>query len=188
MMFEAGGGGAIEVVGVIGVVFALYLVRAWGIAPFATLMALGAGVNIAGVVALRAISDLAIAGLLYAVITRWQARQTGREIGRVGRWFARVRDGVSSGNVLVNFIAANYFLNTYLVFATIPTLPRARRSALIGALIGDLGSFFIDLAAILGLSALLGGSRTTLSIGVTLATIGVAGVNRLVQRRMRPAT
>jgi hypothetical protein len=184
MMIEPGGDGAVGLVGVVGVVFALYLVRAYGIAPFATLLALGAGVNIAGVLALRAISDLAIAGLLYAAITRWQARHAGRELGRLGQWFARARDGVSRGNVLVNFVAANYFLNTYLVFATIPTLPHARRQALAGALLGDLGAFAIDLAAILGLGAIVGGSRTTLSIAVTLATLGLAGVQRLVQRRL----
>jgi hypothetical protein len=186
-MFEPGGGGSVGLVEVVGLVFALYLVRAYGIARIATLPALGAGVNIVGVVALRAISDLALAGLLYAAITRWQARHAGRELGRLGRWFARVRDGVSRGNVLVNFIAANYFLNTYLVFATIPTLPRGRRKALVGALIGDLRAFAIDLAAILGLGAILGGSRTTLSIAVTLATLGLAGVNRLMQRRLRSA-
>ena len=37
-----------------GALFALYLVRAYGIAPFATLLALGAGVNLPGVIALRA--------------------------------------------------------------------------------------------------------------------------------------
>jgi hypothetical protein len=172
---------------VVGIVFALYLVRAYGIAPFATLMALGAGVNLPGVLALRAISDLAIAGILFLIIRRWQATHPESEPGRLGRAFARVRDGVANGNVLVNFIAANYFLNTYLVFATIPTLPRARRRALAGAVIGDLGSFVIDLAAILGLSALLGGSRTTLSIAVTLATLALAGLNHLIRRRARPA-
>lgn len=181
---HVGTGDAIGVAGTIGVVFLLYLVRAHGVAPFATLMAFDAGMNLAGVVVLRAISDVAIAGLLYLGICGWQRAFGGRPLGRVGRWLAGVRDQVGSGNVFVNFIAANYFLNTYLVFGTVATLPQARRRAFAGALIGDLGSFIIDLAAIIGLGAILGGSRTTLTVALTGVTIALALANRLVQRRV----
>jgi hypothetical protein len=177
-------GGVIQFAGAIGVVFLLYLVRAHGVAPFATLLAFDAGMNLAGVVALRAVSDVAIAGLLYLGIVQWRRIFGDRPAGRVGRWFAGVRERVGRGNVFVNFIAANYFLNTYVVFGTVATLPRDRRRAFAGALIGDLASFIIDLAAILGLSALLGGSRTTLTIAITGVTIALALANRLVQRRV----
>jgi hypothetical protein len=186
-MMEVSAGAALEFAGAIGIVFLLYLVRAHGVAPFATLMAFDAGMNLAGVVVLRAVSDVAIAGLLYLGITQWQRIFGSRPAGRVGRWFAGVRERVGRGNVFVNFIAANYFLNTYVVFGAVATLPQSRRRAFAGALVGDLASFIIDLAAILGLGALLGGSRTTLTIAITSVTLGLALANRLVQRRFAAA-
>ena len=176
---------AAEVVGVVGIVFLLYLVRAYGIAPFATLLAFDAGLNLAGVLLLRAVSDLAIAWLLYLGIVCWQRARADRPAGRVARWLARVREQIGHGNVFVNFVAANYFLNTYVVFGTVVALPQARRRAFAGALLGDLASFVIDLAAILGLSALLGGSRTTLSLAITAVTIGLAAANHLLRRRIQ---
>ncbi|MFN8540452.1 MAG: hypothetical protein U0232_23615 [Thermomicrobiales bacterium] len=107
-------------------------------------------------------------------IVQWQRIFGGRPAGRVGRWLVGVREQVGQGNVFVNFIAANYFLNTYVVFGTVATLPQARRRAFAGALIGDLASFIIDLAAILGLSALIGGSRATLTLAITGATLAFA--------------
>jgi hypothetical protein len=187
-MMQVGAGGVIQFAGAIGVVFLLYLVRAHGVAPFATLMAFDAGMNLAGVVVLRAISDVAIAGLLYLGIGQWQRLFGSRPAGRVSRWFAGVREQVARGNVFANFIAANYFLNTYVVFGAVATLPESRRRAFAGALIGDLASFIIDLAAILGLSALLGGSRTTVTIAITGVTLALALTNRLVQRRFSTAT
>ncbi len=48
------GTGTLETTGtVVGVVFALFLVRAWGVAPFATLLALGHGLNAPSLLALR---------------------------------------------------------------------------------------------------------------------------------------
>ena len=176
---------AAEVVGVVGIVFLLYLVRAYGIAPFATLLAFDAGLNLAGVLLLRAVSDLALAWLLYLGIACWQRARDDRPVGRAGRWLAGVREQIGHGNVFVNFVAANYFLNTYVVFGTVATLPQARRRAFAGALVGDLASFVIDLAAILGLSALLGGSRTTLSLAITAVTIGLAAANHLLHRRIQ---
>jgi hypothetical protein len=173
----------LQFAGAIGVVFLLYLVRAHGVAPFATLLAFDAGMNLPGVVVLRAISDLAIAGLLYLGIIQWQRRFGQRPTGRVRRWLAGVREQVGRGNVFVNFIAANYFLNTYVVFGTVATLPESRRRAFAGALVGDLASFIIDLAAILGLSALIGGSRVTVTLALTGLTLAFALANRLVQRR-----
>ncbi|MFN8516141.1 MAG: hypothetical protein U0841_26850 [Chloroflexia bacterium] len=187
-MLQIGTGSLFQFAGAIGIVFLLYLVRAHGIAPFATLLAFDAGMNLAGVVVLRAVSDLAIAALLYLGIVQWQRIFGGRPAGRVGRWLVGVREQVGRGNVFVNFIAANYFLNTYVVFGTVATLPQARRRAFAGALIGDLASFIIDLAAILGLSALIGGSRATLTLTITGATLAFAVANQLLHRRFAAAT
>jgi hypothetical protein len=181
-------GGAGTTVAVVVVVFALYLVRAWGVAPFATILALDYGANAFGVLVLRGLSDLLIAGGLFWAVGRWRATHTGHEPGRIGRWLARLRNTVERGSVFVNTLTAGYFLNTYLVFGLIPTLPPGRRSgALAGALAGDLASFVLDLAAILGLSMLVGGSRTGLSIGMTALALLMAAANHLLQRRLRPA-
>ena len=181
-------GSAGTTVAVIATVFALYLVRAWGVAPFATILALDYGANALGVLVLRGLSDLLIAGGLFWAVGRWRAAHAGQESGRIGRWFARLRHTVERGSVFVNSLTAGYFLNTYLVFGLIPTLPQERRArALAGALAGDLASFVLDLAAILGLSMLVGGSRTSLSLSMTALALLMAAANHLVQRRLCPA-
>ena len=54
-------------------------------------------------------------------------------------------------------------------------------------MVGDLAGFALDLLAILGLSALVGGSRTALMAAMTVVALGLAGVNHLLQARLRPA-
>lgn len=181
------GGDLAATAAVVGTVFALYLVRAWGVAAFATIMGLGGGLSAPGIFALRVASDLVIAAVLFAAVTYWTARRQGAEVGRIGGWLARLRDGVTRGSVFTNTLLAGYFLNAYLVFGLVPTLKTDRRRALAGALVGDLAGFALDLVAILGLSALFGGSRTTLSILMTVVALALAGLNYLIQRRLRPA-
>ncbi len=186
-MLDAGTGGADTVAVVTGVVFALYLVRAWGVAPFATVLALGAGIAAPGVFALRLLSDLLIAAILFWAVGRWEHAHAGQPAGRIDRWLERLRAGIGRGSLFGNTLIAGYFINTYVVFALIPTLRAGRRRALAGAVTGELAGFAIDLLAILGLSALFGGSQLAVMVGVTLVALILTGCNFLLQGRLHPA-
>ncbi len=83
---------------------------------------------------------------------------------------------------------AGYLVNTYVVFALIPTLRTGRRRALAGAVMGELAGFIVDLLAILGLSALFGGSPPLVMAGMALVALALTGCNYLLQARLRPAT
>ncbi|MDP9374795.1 MAG: hypothetical protein M3Q65_20575 [Chloroflexota bacterium] len=80
-MLDPGAGDAATVVAVTGVVFALYLVRAWGVAPFATILVLGAGIAAPSVFALRLLSDLLIAAALFWAVGRWEQARGGQSTG-----------------------------------------------------------------------------------------------------------
>ena len=168
-------------------VFALYLVRAWGVAPFATVLALGAGVGAPGVLALRLLRDLVLASVLFWAVRLWARGREERPAGRLGAGLARLRAGLGRGSLVGNALVTGYFLNSYLVFGLISTLAAGRRRALAAAVAGDLAGFALDLLAILGLSALVGGSRTALIAAMTVVALGLAGVNHLLQARLRPA-
>ena len=190
-LLEPGTGGVETVVVATGVVFALYLVRVWGVAPFATVLALGAGIAAPGVFALRLLSDLLIAALLFWAVGRWSRAHDGRHArgapGRLDRWLERVRAGLGRGSLFGNTLIAGYLINTYVVFAMIPTLRTGRRRALAGAVTGELAGFVIDLLAILGLTALFGGSQAAVMAGVTVVALALTGVNYLLQARLHPA-
>ncbi|MDP9374794.1 MAG: hypothetical protein M3Q65_20570 [Chloroflexota bacterium] len=64
------------------------------------------------------------------------------------------RRAIDRGNIFRNTVIAGYLVNTYVVFALIPTLRTGRRRALAGAVMGELAGFIVDLLAILGLRAL----------------------------------
>ena len=190
-MLDAGAGGAEAVVIATGVVFALYLVRVWGVAPFATVLALGAGIAAPGVFALRLLSDLLIAALLFWAVGRWarahDSHHTRGAPGRLDRWLERVRAGLGHGSLFGNTLIAGYLINTYVVFAMIPTLRAGRRRALAGAVTGELAGFVIDLLAILGLTALFGGSQLPVMVGVTVVALALTGINYLLQARLHSA-
>ena len=190
-MLDVGAGTLETTVTVVGVVFALFLVRAWGVAPYATLLALGHGVNAPTLLALRLLSDLLLVGLFALVIGRWARGAKGREgraPGWLGRWQARLSQAVTNGSIFLNALTAGYFVNSYVVFALVPTLPRGRRRALAGSLAGELGGFALDLLAILGLSSLIGGSPALLMAGMAVVALGLPLANHQPQRRFRPAT
>ncbi len=168
-------------------VLALYLVRAWGVAPFATVLALDAGVGAPGVLALRLLSDLLLAAVLFWAVARWARSRDHRPAGRLGTALARLRAGLGRGSLVGNTFVIGYFLNSYLVFGLVSTLAAGRRRALAAAVAGDLAGFALDLLAVLGLSALVGGSRPALLAGMTVVALGLAGVNYLLQARLRPA-
>ena len=73
-MLVGGTGTLGATVAVVGVVFALFLVRAWGVAPYATLLALGHGFTAPSLLALRLLSDLLLAGPLALAIAGWARR------------------------------------------------------------------------------------------------------------------
>ncbi len=181
------GTGTLETTGtVVGVVFALFLVRAWGVAPFATLLALGHGLNAPSLLALRLLSDLLLVGLLTLAISRWAKGREGRAPGWLGRWQVRLSEAVTGGSIFLNSLTAGYFVNSYVIFALVPTLPRGRRRALAGVLAGELGGFALDLLAILGLSSLIGGSPALLMAGIAVVALGLTLANHQLQRRFRP--
>ena len=181
------GTGTLETTGtVVGVVFALFLVRAWGVAPFATLLALGHGLNAPSLLALRLLSDLLLVGLLTLAISRWAKGREGWAPGWLGRWQARLSEAVTGGSIFLNSLTAGYFVNSYVVFALVPTLPRGRRRALAGVLAGELGGFALDLLAILGLSSLIGGSPALLMAGIAVVALGLTLANHQLRRRFRP--
>lgn len=185
-MLDVGAGTLQTTVTVTGVVFALFLVRAWGVAPYATLLALGHGLNAPSLLALRLLSDLLLVGLLALAIGRWARGREGRAPGWLGRWQARLSETVTGGSIFLNSLTAGYFVNSYVVFALVPMLPRGRRRALAGMLAGELGGFALDLLAILGLSSLIGGSPALLMAGMAVIALGLTLVNRQLQRRFRP--
>ncbi len=168
-------------------VFALYLVRAWGVAPFATVLALGAGIAAPGVFALCLLSDLLIAAALFWAVGRWERARGGQSTGRLGHWLGLLRAGLERGSIFGNTVIAGYLVNTYVVFALIPTLRTGRRRALAGAVTGELAGFIVDLLAILGLSALFGGAPPLVMAGMTLVALALTGCNYLLQARLRPA-
>jgi hypothetical protein len=184
------GTGTLETTGtVVGVVFALFLVRAWGVAPYATLLALGHGLSAPSLLALRLLSDLLLVGLFALAICRWvrgPRARGGRAPGRIVRWQARLSQAVTSGSVFLNALTAGYFVNSYVVFALVPTLPRGRRRALAGTLAGELGGYALDLLAILGLSSLIGGSPALLMAGIAVVALVLTLANHQLQRRFRP--
>lgn len=171
---------------VVGLVFSLFLVRVYGVAQFATLLALGGGLGAPGVLALRAASDLLLAAVLCWGVERWLARHDGAAPGRPGRALARLRSHAGRGGAFGSLLAAGYCLNSYLVFALVPLLPHRRR-ALAGALAGDLGAFVVELLALLGLSTVLGGSPAALGLGLGVLTLALTGLTHLLRRRLRAA-
>ena len=173
---------------VAGVVFALFLVRAWGVAPYAALLALGHGVDVPSLLALRLLSDLLLAGLLALAIDRWARGRAGGAPGWLGRWQARLGAALTGGSVFLKALAAGYFLNSYVVFALVPTLPRRRRRALAGVLAGELGGFVLDLLALLGLRSVTGGSPALVMAGLAAVALGLPLAKRQLQRGCRPGT
>src|SRR5215218_1593462 len=90
---------------VAGVVLALFLVRAWGVAPYAALLALGHGWNAPDLLALRLASDLLLVGLLAVALRGWARARGPRAPGRLARWQARLAAAVTTGNVFLNALA-----------------------------------------------------------------------------------
>ena len=72
--------------------------------------------------------------------------------------------------------------DSYVAFSLVPTLSRGRHRALIGVVVGELLSFTIGLAAILGLGALFHTSPLVLTLAATAIALALAGIPALVRR------
>jgi hypothetical protein len=187
-LIDGGYGGVAATGAIIAIVFGLFLVRSWAVTPFATIMALNHGLNAPGILFLRALSSLALASLICWAVERWCAAWLSgtQPRGRVGQLLERCRRAIARGSAFGNFLAAGYLLNSYLAFSLIPTLPRHRRRALLGVVAGELLSFALSLAAILGLGAVFNTSPLILTLATTGIALTIAAVPALVRRWVGP--
>jgi hypothetical protein len=187
-LIDGGHGGVATTAAIIAFVFGLFLVRSWAVTPFATIMALDHGLNAPAILILRALSSLALAGVICWAVERWCVAWLNGAApqSRLGRLLGRCRRAIARGSAFGNFLAAGYLLNSYVAFSLVPTLPRHRRRALIGVVAGELLSFALSLAAILGLGAVFDISPLVLTLATTGLALGLAGVPVLVRRWVGP--